>query len=75
MSISRAARPGTSSAARRLIHSLIDQSIGSVGGGVRLSLPYNSSLGLEVAQTLHAVAGSDAGKEATKFFVTAGVRF
>jgi len=55
--------------------SLIDQSIGSLGGGVRLTLPYNSSLGLEVAQTLHAVAGSDAGREATKFFVTAGVRF
>jgi hemolysin activation/secretion protein len=55
--------------------SLIDQNIESVGGGVRLTLPYNASLGLEVAQTLHAVTGSDAGKEATKFFVTAGVRF
>ena len=55
--------------------SLIDQSIDSVGGGVRFSLPYNASLGLEVAQTLHAVTGSDAGKEATKFFVTTGVRF
>ena len=54
---------------------LIDQYIDSVGGGVRLTLPYNSTLGLEVAQTLHAVTGSDAGKEATKFFVTAGVRF
>jgi hemolysin activation/secretion protein len=55
--------------------SLIDQSIDSVGGGVRLSLPYNASLGLEVAQTLHAVTGSDAGKEASKFFVTTGVRY
>jgi len=55
--------------------SLIDQSVDSVGGGVRLSLPYNASLGLEVAQTLHAVTGSDAGKEATKFFVTTGIRF
>jgi hemolysin activation/secretion protein len=55
--------------------SLIDQSINSLGGGVRLTLPYNASLGLEVAQTLHAVTGSDAGKEATKFFATAGVRF
>jgi hemolysin activation/secretion protein len=54
---------------------LINQYIDSVGGGVRLTLPYNSSLGLEVAQTLHAVTGSDAGKDATKFFVTAGVRF
>ena len=55
--------------------SLIDQSIDSVGGGVRFSLPYNASLGLEVAQTLHAVTGSDAGKQATKLFVTTGVRF
>ena len=55
--------------------SLIDQSIDSVGGGVRLALPYNASLGLEVAQTLHAVTGSDAHKEATKFFVTTGIRF
>jgi hemolysin activation/secretion protein len=55
--------------------SLIDQSIESVGGGVRLTLPYKASLGLEVAQTLNAVTGSDAGKEATKFFVTAGVRY
>ncbi len=55
--------------------SLIDQHLDSIGGGVRLTLPYNSSLGLEVAQTLHAVTGSDVGREATKFFVTAGVRF
>ena len=54
---------------------LVDQSIVSLGGGVRLTLPYNASLGLEGARTLRAVAGSDAGKEATKFFVTAGVRF
>jgi hemolysin activation/secretion protein len=54
---------------------LADQSIGSVGGGVRLSLPHNASLGLEVAQTLKSVTGSDAGKTATKFFVTGGVRF
>ncbi|HVW74103.1 MAG TPA: ShlB/FhaC/HecB family hemolysin secretion/activation protein, partial [Rhizomicrobium sp.] len=55
--------------------SLTDQSIDSIGGGVRLTLPYNSSLGLEVSHTLQAVLGSDADKEATKFFVTAGVRF
>jgi hemolysin activation/secretion protein len=54
---------------------LTDQSIGSVGGGVRLSLPRNASLGLEVAQTLKGVTGSDVGKTATKFFVTGGVRF
>ena len=55
--------------------SLIDQSIVSMGGGVRLALPYNASLGLEGARTLRSVTGSDAGKEATKFFVTAGIRF
>jgi len=54
---------------------LTDQSIVSLGGGVRLALPYNASLGLEGSHTLHAVTGSDAGKEATKFFVTAGIRF
>jgi hemolysin activation/secretion protein len=54
---------------------LMDQSVISVGGGVRLALPYNASLGLEGSRTLHAVTGSDAGKEATKFFVTAGIRF
>ncbi|MFO1246629.1 MAG: ShlB/FhaC/HecB family hemolysin secretion/activation protein [Alphaproteobacteria bacterium] len=55
--------------------SLLDQNIVSVGGGVRLALPYNASLGLEGSHTLHAVTGSDVGKEATKFFVTAGIRF
>jgi hemolysin activation/secretion protein len=55
--------------------SLMDQSVTSLGGGVRLALPYNASLGLEGSRTLHAVTGSDAGKKATKFFVTAGIRF
>jgi hemolysin activation/secretion protein len=55
--------------------SLMDQSVTSVGGGVRLALPYNASLGLEGSRTLHAVTGSDVGKKATKFFVTAGIRF
>ncbi len=55
--------------------SLLDQSIVSMGGGIRLALPYNASLGLEGARTLRSVTGSDAGKEATKFFVTAGIRF
>jgi hemolysin activation/secretion protein len=54
---------------------LADQSIVSVGGGVRLALPYDASLGLEGARTLRSVSGSDIGKEATKFFVTAGIRF
>jgi hemolysin activation/secretion protein len=54
---------------------LTDQSIVSVGGGVRLTLPYKATLGLEGAHTFRAVPGSDAGKEATKFLVTAGIRF
>ncbi len=54
---------------------LLDQSVTSVGGGVRLALPYNASLGLEGSRTLRAVNGSDVGKKATKFFVTAGIRF
>ena len=54
---------------------LFDQSMDSIGGGVRAALPHNISLGLEVAQTLNAVIGSDGGKEATKVFLTAGIRF
>ena len=54
---------------------LKNQSIASVGGGVRLNLPHDANLGLEVARTLDAVPGSDAGKRATKFFVNGGVRF
>ena len=55
--------------------SLMDQSVTSVGGGVRLAFPYNASLGLEGSRTLRAVTGSDVGKKSTKFFVTAGIRF
>jgi hemolysin activation/secretion protein len=55
--------------------SLKNQSIASAGGGVRLTLPHNATLGLEGARTLNAVPGSDAGKQATKFFITGGVRF
>jgi hemolysin activation/secretion protein len=54
---------------------LMDQSIASIGTGVRLSLPHDATLGFEVSHTLDAVVGSDAGKRATKFFVTAGIRF
>ena len=53
---------------------LRDQSVASVGGGVRASLPYDATLGLEVSQTLDAVTGSDGGREATKVFVSAGIR-
>jgi hemolysin activation/secretion protein len=54
---------------------LLDQSIASIGTGLRFSLPHDANVGLEVSHTLDAVAGSDAGKRATKFFVTAGIRF
>ncbi len=54
---------------------LMDQSIASAGGGVRLNLPHNAIIGLEGARTFNAVPGSDAGKQATKFFITGGVRF
>ncbi len=54
---------------------LTDQSLVSIGGGVRTALPNNATLGLEVSRTLNAVLGSDAGREATKVFVTGGIRF
>ncbi|HET7085894.1 MAG TPA: ShlB/FhaC/HecB family hemolysin secretion/activation protein [Rhizomicrobium sp.] len=54
---------------------LHDQSMTSVGGGIRAALPHDILLGLEVARTLSAVAGSDVGKKATKAFLTAGIRF
>ena len=55
--------------------SLMDQNIASVGGGVRFWLPHNITASLEGARTLHAVPGSDAGKEATKILVDLAVRF
>ena len=55
--------------------SLTDQHITSVGGGLRFWLPYNITAALEAAHTLHAVQGSDAGKEATKLLVDLAVRF
>jgi hemolysin activation/secretion protein len=55
--------------------SLADQSIASLGGGIRFFLPHNSTIGLEGARTLNAVPGSDAGRQATKIFVTASTRF
>ncbi len=42
--------------------SLTDQSIASVGGGLRYWFPYNITAATEVSRTLHAVLGSDAGK-------------
>jgi hemolysin activation/secretion protein len=55
--------------------SLTDQSIASIGAGVRASLPHNTSVGFEVSHTLDAVIGSDGGRRATKLFLNAGVRF
>jgi hemolysin activation/secretion protein len=54
---------------------LRDQSIASVGGGVRVWLPYNVKASAEAAQTLVAVPGSDAGRRATKVLVDLSVRF
>jgi hemolysin activation/secretion protein len=54
---------------------LFDQSVESVGGGVRIWLPYNLTASTEVAQTLIAVPGSDGGKRATKILVDLAVRF
>lgn len=55
--------------------SLLDQNIASVGGGIRFWLPYNISGALEGSHTLHAVPGSDAGKEATKLLLDLAIRF
>ena len=55
--------------------SLANQYIASVGGGVRFTLPHNTTIGIEGARTLHAVPGSDAGQQATKIFLTANTRF
>ena len=49
--------------------------IASTGGGIRLTLPRNVSLGVEGARTLKAVPGSDSGHEATKVLFNAAVRF
>jgi len=55
--------------------SLFDQSIDSVGGGVRFWLEDGVTVGVELDRTLHAVPGSDAGKTATKVLIDASIRF
>lgn len=55
--------------------SLIDQTIASAGGGVRVSLPYNLSAAVEGARTFNPVLGSDGGKRATKILVNLALRF
>lgn len=54
---------------------LPDQSIASVGGGLRFWLPYNLTASTEVAQTLNRVVGSDANQRATKLLIDLSVRF
>ena len=52
-----------------------DQSIDSVGGGIRFWLRYNVTGALEVAHTLERVPGSDSGKHATKILTDLAIRF
>jgi hemolysin activation/secretion protein len=54
---------------------LPDESLDSVGGGVRMWFPYNIYWDVEVARTLDAVPGSDNGKRQTKFLTDLAVTF
>jgi len=54
---------------------LMNQNIASVGGGVRFWLPYNITGAVEGSHTLHAVPGSDVGKESTKLLLDLAIRF
>ena len=56
-------------------HGLENESIASVGGGIRFWLPYDISTGAEVARMLNSVPGSDAGHQATKVLVDAAINF
>jgi hemolysin activation/secretion protein len=53
----------------------VDQSMASTGVGVRLSMRYGVTMGVELARTLVAVAGSDGGKQATKVLFDMAVRY
>jgi hemolysin activation/secretion protein len=55
--------------------SLKDQSIVSVGGGLRFWLPYDLYADVEVARMLDAVVGSDNGKRETKVLTDLAVNF
>ena len=55
--------------------SLLDQTLASVGSGVRILLPYDVNASIEVARTLSPVAGSDSGRRATKISLNLAVRF
>jgi hemolysin activation/secretion protein len=54
---------------------LVGRGLTSIGLGARAALPHNLSLGVELAQTLAGVPGSDNGHEATKGFLTLSARF
>ena len=54
--------------------SLIDQTIASAGGGVRVWLPYDFIAAVEGARTFNPVLGSDRGKRATKILVNLALR-
>jgi hemolysin activation/secretion protein len=54
---------------------LLDQTIASAGGGVRIWLPYNFTAAIEGARTFNPVLGSDGGKRATKLLVNLALRF
>jgi len=52
-----------------------DQSIESVGGGLRYWFVYNIVGDFEVSHTLDPVIGSDSGKQTTKFLMDLAIRF
>ena len=54
---------------------LTDQSLLSVGGGLRYWLSYNLTGAIEGSQMLRAVPGSDLGRKATKVLVDLAIRF
>ena len=54
---------------------LTNQSIASVGAGLRFWFPHNLSADVEVARTLDPVPGSDDGKRTTKILVDAAFGF
>jgi hemolysin activation/secretion protein len=51
------------------------ETLTSVGIGMRAQLGDNLTLGVELAQTLHAVPDSDGGRQATKALINAAIRF
>ena len=54
---------------------LSNESMASVGGGLRFWFPYNIYWDIEGAQTLEAVPGSDNNKRVTKFLTDLSVAF